>query len=489
VSPLDRYRAKRDPSRTPEPIPAADPPADKRGDSAGTRGGHEGDPVFVIQEHHARSLHWDFRLERDGVLVSWAVPKGLPADRGVNHLAVHVEDHPLEYGSFAGTIPDREYGGGTVTIWDSGTYESTEWTEKSVKVTLHGTRAEGRYGLFHTDGDNWMIHRIDPAPPGWEALPGLVRPMLATAASDLPGPDRDWAYEFKWDGVRAVVYVDGGRARALSRTDRDVTASYPELRGLGEALGSFQAVLDGEIVAFDDKGRPSFEALQPRMNTTEPGRVRRLAENVPVTYMIFDIMHLDGHSALQIPYAERRRLLESLELAGRHWATPPSEPGGGEVVLEAARLGGLEGVVAKRLDSPYRPGVRDPSWRKVKNFRTQSVVVGGWAVGQGRLEKDLGALLLGIPGADGLRYVGRVGTGFDDAERAELRRLLVAKARPTSPFATALPRAEAVGVSFADPELVGEVRFTEWTRTGRLRQPAWRGLRPDQRPEEVVVEP
>jgi bifunctional non-homologous end joining protein LigD len=487
MSPLERYRAKRDPAKTPEPVPPEDPPAPKKRSPAKKAKG--GELSFVIQEHHARSLHWDFRLERDGVLVSWAVPKGLPFDRGVNHLAVHVEDHPLEYGTFAGTIPEHEYGAGTVTIWDKGTYECTEWTDRSIKVTLHGSRVQGRYGLFHTDGENWMIHRVDPAPPGWEPLPALLRPMLCTPASELPSPDGDWAYEFKWDGVRAVVYVDGGRPRALSRTDRDVTASYPELRGLGEALGSLQVVLDGEIVALDEKGRPSFEALQPRMNTAEPGRVRRLAESVPVTYMIFDVMHLDGHSALGQPYRERRKLLEGLELAGPHWATPPSEAGGGAAVLKAARDMGLEGVVAKRLDSPYRPGVRDPSWRKVKNFRTQSVVVGGWAAGQGRLEDDLGALLLGIPGPGGLSYVGRVGTGFDDAERADLRRRLAAIETGTSPFAKTLPRAESVGVRWAQPVLVGEVRFSEWTRTGRLRQPAWRGLRPDQRPEEVVVEP
>jgi bifunctional non-homologous end joining protein LigD len=487
VSPLERYRAKRDPARTPEPVPAADPLPQASG--AAKRGRRAKEPSFVIQEHHARSLHWDFRLERDGVLVSWAVPKGLPMDRGVNHLAVHVEDHPIEYGSFAGTIPEHEYGAGTVTIWDRGSYECTEWTDDSVKVTLHGKRVQGRYGLFRTDGDNWMIHRIDPAPAGFEPLPALIRPMLATASSELPRPDADWGYEFKWDGVRTVVYVDGGRVRALSRTDRDVTSSYPELRGLGEALGSLQAVLDGEIVALDSAGRPSFETLQPRMNTAEPSRVRRLAETVPVTYMIFDVMHLDGHSALQVPYRERRRLLEGLELAGPHWATPPSESGGGQAVLDAARQGGLEGVVAKRLDSFYRPGLRDPSWRKVKNFRTQSVVVGGWAPGQGHLEGDLGALLLGIPGPAGLDYVGKVGTGFDAAERAMLRQQLGRLGRATSPFAKALPRPDAAGVHWVEPELVGEVRFSEWTRSGRLRQPAWRGVRPDQRPEEVVVEP
>jgi bifunctional non-homologous end joining protein LigD len=488
VSPLDRYRAKRDPGRTPEPVPAKDPPAGRRrrATGPGAEKGHA--PSFVIQEHHARSLHWDFRLERDDVLVSWAVPKGLPMDRGVNHLAVHVEDHPIEYGSFAGTIPGHEYGAGTVTIWDHGTYECTEWTDKSVKVALHGSRVEGRYGLFHTDGDNWMVHRVDPGPAGFEPLPGLVRPMLATASAELPAADDEWAYEFKWDGVRAVVYVEGGRVRALSRTDRDVTASYPELRALGESLGSLQAVLDGEIVALDGDGRPSFEALQPRMNTSGPARVRRLAESVPVTYMIFDLVHLDGHSALQVPYRERRRLLEALELAGPHWATPASHSGGGAAVLQAARDAGLEGVVAKRLDSPYRPGARDPSWKKVKNFRTQSVVIGGWATGRGRLEGDLGALLLGVFSPAGLDYVGRVGTGFDDWERSEPSRRLGALERATSPF-LGVPRAEAAGVRWAEPVLVGEVRFSEWTRAGRLRQPSWRGLRADQRPEEVVVEP
>ena len=246
MTPLDRYRAKRDPRRTPGAGPARLSRRRRR-----RRAGSS----FVIQEHHARSLHWDFRLERDGVLVSWAVPKGLPMDRGINHLAVHVEDHPLEYGTFAGQIPEHEYGAGTVTIWDSGTYECTEWSDDDIKVCLHGGRVKGRYGLFRTNGDNWMIHRTEAAPAGWERLPELVRPMLATPAVELPDHDDEWAYEFKWDGVRAVLYVEGGRVRALSRTDRDVTASYPELRGLGEALGSLQAVLDGEIVALDEAGQ------------------------------------------------------------------------------------------------------------------------------------------------------------------------------------------------------------------------------------------
>jgi len=210
--PLGAYQAKRDPAKTPEPMGTKRPRRQQKG----------GRPVFVIQEHHARALHWDFRLEHDGVLVSWALPKGVPEDPATNHLAVHTEDHPMEYGTFEGDIPRGEYGGGQVSIWDHGDYELEKWTESEVKVVLHGSRARGRYVLFATRGKNWMIHRMDPARPGFEPLPARIAPMLAAAGS-LPARDEEWAYEIKWDGVRAVVYVDGGRVRALSRTDKDIS--------------------------------------------------------------------------------------------------------------------------------------------------------------------------------------------------------------------------------------------------------------------------
>ncbi len=451
-----------------------------------------------MQEHHARSLHWDFRLERDGVLVSWAVPKGLPPDRGVNHLAVHVEDHPLEYGSFEGTIPHGEYGGGAVTIWDDGTYQCDEWTDRSVKVTLHGTkgRAEGRYGLFATGkpgtGDkNWMIHRIDPAPDFTPIPdPADLAPMLAVAGT-LPRASDDaeaaWRYEFKWDGVRALAFCDGGRARFISRNGRDVTASYPELRALGAALGTTQAVLDGEIVTLDDAGRPDFGALQERMHVADAARARRLSARVPVVFMLFDLLHLDGHATLDLPYLDRRRLLEGLELAGDHLATPPNFEGPGTVVLEAARTGGLEGVVAKRADSPYRPGRRSTEWVKVKNVTAQEVVIGGWASGRGGRTATLGSLLLGIPGPDGLAYVGRVGTGFSQATLRDLAARLARLERRTSPFAATTPVPAVAGstVHWVRPSLVGEVEYREWTREGRLRHPTWRGLRSDKDPASV----
>src|SRR4051794_6875499 len=290
---LDSYRAKRDFGHTPEP--AADVP-----------GGQEADaPRFVVQEHHARALHWDLRLEHEGVLASWAVPKGIPADPSRNHLAVRTEDHPLEYLEFHGDIPAGEYGAGTMRIWDRGTYELHKFRDAEVMVTFHGERVNGRYVLFRTRGKDWMIHRMDPPEdPDREPMPERIQPMLARAGQ-LPRDDGRWAYEIKWDGVRAIGYVEGGRLRLESRNGRDITPRYPELRELGRALGSREAALDGEVVAFDADGRPSFQRLQGRMHLTSEHAVRRLAEREPVSYVIFDLLYLDGHPLLDLPYAQR----------------------------------------------------------------------------------------------------------------------------------------------------------------------------------------
>jgi len=230
----------------------------------------------VVQEHHARRLHWDFRLERDGVLVSWAVPKGVPPDPKKNHLAVHVEDHPLDYIDFAGDIPVGNYGAGHVSIWDHGTYETEKWSEREVMVVLHGERVQGRYVLFRTDGENWMIHRMDPPQdPERQPMPDRIQPMLSKPASRVPSPDTRWGFEFKWDGIRALAFVDGGRVRLCSRTGEEITARYPEIHAMGRALGSQQVILDGEIVALDEGGRPSFEEIQQRMGLTSENEVRR----------------------------------------------------------------------------------------------------------------------------------------------------------------------------------------------------------------------
>jgi bifunctional non-homologous end joining protein LigD len=474
---LSTYRRKRSADRTPEPVPPEGPLP------------HGEDDTFVVQEHHARRLHWDFRLERDGMLVSWALPKGLPLDPGRNHLAVHTEDHPLEYAEFAGEIAKGEYGGGTVTIWDRGTYECEKWSDDEVMVVLHGERSQGRYVLFRTKDDSWMIHRMDPRPEDWEPVPELVRPMLATLGTLPPArDDAQFGYEMKWDGVRAVVYVDGGTVRVLTRNDRDVVASYPELRGLGDALGATRVVLDGEIVAVDKRtGRISFSALQQRMHVQDASRARRLADLAPVTYLAFDVLHLDGRSTVDLPYTERRTLLEQLGLRGQHWDVPPYFTGGGPDVVAASREQGLEGVMAKRLTSTYLPGRRTRDWVKVKNVLTQEVVVAGWRPGQGSRENEIGSLLLAIPGEDGLDYVGQVGTGFTREILADLKRRLKPLERKTSPFSAPLPT-RVKDAHWVTPRLVGEVQFGEWTRDGRLRHPSWRGLREDKSPEEVARE-
>ena len=538
-APLSEYRRKRDPSRTPEPIPpegklttakkataskkkateqspATTKAAAKKAATTETRPGTDKkQPRFVIQEHHATSLHWDFRLEHDGVYVSWALPKGLPVSPKENHLAVHVEDHPLEYGSFQGTIPAGEYGGGQVSIWDKGTYQPEKWRDREVMVVLHGKRAKGRYVLFPTNGKNWMIHRMDPAPAGFEPLPADLSPMLATAG-ELPmnrnAKRGEWAYEFKWDGLRVLLWIDGGRPRAESRNGNDMTVAFPELRDLAEAVGSDQVLLDGELVALDDEGRPRFSRLQHRMHISSAREATAAAAKYPASMIVFDVLHLNGHSLLDSTYDERRAILEGLKLSGPSWGmTPTFTDDPGDQVMRTAVDIGMEGVVSKRRSSIYRPGVRSRDWIKTKHVRTQEVVVGGWSDGQGERKATFGALLLGLPEQDPaaettstrnksapgsppratgpvrLTYVGKVGTGFTESDRRELLARLTP--RSTSPFGGELPSAVTRGAHWVRPDVVGEVSFTEWTPDGVLRHPVWRGQRVDKSVKQVVREP
>jgi bifunctional non-homologous end joining protein LigD len=474
---LAGYRKKRDFASTPEPTGEEARAAER--------------PRFVIQEHSATRLHWDMRLEREGVLVSFAIPKGLPEAPKENRLAVRTEDHPLEYLDFKGEIPKGEYGAGTMTIWDRGTYECLKWEARKIEVRLHGERLDARYALFPIDKDenpkNWMIHRMDPpADPDREPMPAHVKPMLARQL-ELPRDEREWAFEVKWDGVRAIAYSQPGELRLESRNLNDITDSYPELARLNRALSSHAAVLDGEIVAFDDDGRPSFEALQPRMHVGSRAQAKRLAASRPVTYVIFDLLWFDGHSLMGLPYSERRERLVGLALQGENWQTPEHVVGEGSALLEVTRKQGLEGIVAKRLSSTYQPGARTRDWLKVKSFGRQELVIGGWLPGKGKRGDSIGALLLGVYEPHGkLRYVGRVGTGFSERELERLAGLLAPLRREDSPFgAGERPPREAV---FVEPRLVAEVEFREWTRGGNLRQPSYKGLREDKRAEEVVRE-
>ena len=476
--PLDiaTYNAKRDFKKTAEP--------------KGRKLKGSGDS-FVVQKHDASRLHWDFRLELDGVLKSWTVPKGPSIDPADKRLAVRTEDHPLEYLEFEGDIPRGEYGAGKMRIWDRGTYETHKFDDAKVEVTFHGERLHGRYGLFllkkrkgEAAGKDWMIHRMDPPEdPDREPMPERLVPMLAKPSPQgLPPDDERWSYEIKWDGVRALAYSEPGRLRFESRNRNDISASYPELKALNRALSSHRAILDGEIVAFDENGRPSFGRLQGRMHIGSESAARRRMKDTPVHYVAFDLLWLDGHSLMELPYEERRARLQELELQGAHWQTPDHVVGNGAAVLAASLENGLEGVVAKKLDSPYLPGRRSPCWLKVKNVRREDVVVGGWLPGEGKRRERIGALLVGVPEDGRLRYAGRVGTGFTEAELDRLAKVL--EQREDSPFGgTPKPPRAAV---YVQPTRLAEVEFTEWTSEGMLRHPSYKGLREEAPPSAFL---
>lgn len=519
---LREYRSMRDPAKTSEPM-------------GGTPGGAGGDaPTFVIQEHHARALHYDFRLEHDGVLVSWALPKGVPTDTKKNHLAVQTEDHPLEYGAFEGTIPQGEYGAGEVAIWDAGTYELEKWRDdEEVIVTLHGEKhGTHRYALIHTGGDgraanNWLIHLMkddgghpggpktstaedstannsttdgstaDASPASRAAADAPARPasgpspMLATlgGAGDIAligEDDGDWAFEMKWDGIRAIAVIHGAEVSLFSRNGIEQIVTYPELRALGDAVDG-GTVLDGEIVAFDRSGRPDFGVLQTRMRLTRLAEVEKAMASTPVQFLAFDLLEHDGGSTMKNPYDDRRALLEEIVTETGPVRVPAAFTGDLDAALSSSRQLRMEGVIAKRRDSRYTPGRRSKSWVKLKHHLTQEVVIGGWRPGRGSRSGAVGSLLLGVPDGEGLRYVGRVGTGFIDSQLAEmlprLRRL-----ERKSPALDGVPAIDARDAHWVTPSLVGEVEFTEWTPMKRLRHPTWRGWRPDKEPADVAPE-
>lgn len=536
---LEVYRSRRDASKTPEPVPEA-PSAGAGTDSAGSE---PSAPTFVIQEHHARALHFDFRLEHDGVLVSWALPKGEPVDTTHNRLGVQTEDHPLEYGSFEGTIPKGEYGAGTVTVWDRGTYDLHKWREgEEVIVTLHsdgsgGTdRGSRRIALIHTahsgGGNSWLVHRMadegggqhgsaarrrgrsagssedaghagpdpdDPAgttggPGGGTSAGGKpLTPMLATPGTVEDLDEDDWAFEMKWDGIRAIATVvadrDGapGSVRLTSRNGNDLTASYPELGVLSSCVDE-DVVLDGEIVALDRAGRPDFGRLQTRMNLTARRDVAVAQKAQGVDYMAFDLVERAGRRLTRVGYDGRREALEEVVSESGPVHVPPAFTSDAATALAASEELGLEGIVAKRRSSTYRPGRPAHTWVKVKHVQTQEVVVVGWRTGNGARAETLGSLLVAVPDDSGvLRYAGRVGTGFTDATLERLSEELARHPRATPPVDD-VPAADARDAHWVRADRVGEVAIGGWTAQGRLRHPVWRGWRTDKSPSDVVRE-
>jgi DNA ligase D-like protein (predicted ligase) len=392
---------------------------------------------------------------------------------------VHTEDHPLEYGSFEGTIPKGEYGGGKVVIWDAGTYDTEKFNDSGdaekgeVIVTLHGQRISGRYALIQTNGDQWLAHRMkDQHVFDFDDL----APMLATHGSVAKLTASQWAFEAKWDGYRLLVDADHGTVRLRSRSGRDLTKEFPQLRSIAADLADHHVVLDGEVVALDASGVPRFSEMQNRARATR------------IEFWAFDIVYLDGRSLMRARYRDRRQLLETLAAGARSLTVPELLSGNGQQALKYSRKHQWEGVIAKKRDSTYQPGRRSASWIKDKYWNTQEVVIGGWRAGEGGRGSGIGSLLMGIPGADGLRFVGRVGTGFTDRDLGNLKQTLAPLRTDESPFNARLSTQDAKGVTFVKPTLVGEVRYSEWTSDGRLRQPSWRGLRPDKEPAEVVKE-
>ncbi len=489
---LAPYLAKRTANRTPEPMPETAP----AGSGAGSR--------FVIQEHHASRLHYDLRLERDGVLVSWAVPRGVPETSARNNLAVMTEAHPIEYLTFAGDIPRGEYGAGTMTIWDTGTFEAEKWRDDEVIFTATG-RPGGplgtvRLALIRTTGDGeksqWLLHRMaapDARRPERRAAPRPERrtestaPMLATPATEAEAAraaarwGEPWV-EFKWDGIRAVGTWDGARLTLRARSGTDITARYPELTDVDPGFGPDPLVVDGEIVALDASGAPSFSRLQNRMHLTKPREIAREAARVPVSFFLFDALASGEGGATALPLSERRRLLEERTRGAIPAIVLPPVADDVAAALATARALGLEGVVVKDPRAPYRPGQRSEAWLKVKITLTQEVVIGGIRAGKGGRTGGIGSLLLGIPGTDGLAYVGRVGSGFTERELARLDALL--ERADVDPFLD-VPRADASDAVWVRPDVVGEVEFAEFTPNGTLRHARWRGLRPDVAPSDV----
>ncbi len=466
---LQEYRKKRDPKQTPEPF-------------GGKKRGKQ--PIFVVQRHDARRLHYDFRLERNGALASWAVPKGVPLEPGQRALAVHVEDHPLEYATFEGVIPKGQYGAGPVEIWDNGTYELLEEKKDGgLTVRLHGKRLEGVWTLVPAklDGNprNWLILRKREQGAAEPGPRRRYQPMLATLADEVPRGS-GWLYEVKWDGYRAIADVRGSETTLTSRNDNDLTGRFESVaKEISKAVKTPDCVLDGEVCALDEQGRATFSAMQQGKSGTR------------YVYVVFDVLEVEGEAVVDLPLAKRRERLGAL-LDRRNQNVQFSESfDDGDALFHAAEVQGFEGIMAKRVDSRYEPGRRGKSWLKIKTHGRQEFVIAGYTKGQGRRSGRFGALILGYHGEDGeLVYAGNVGTGFTDGEIEKLLEKLKPLERKASPFdeIPKMPKVRKDAVSWVEPKLVAEIQFAEWTHDARLRAPSYQGLREDKPADDVERE-
>ncbi len=516
---LATYRKKRDFKQTPEP--------------SGRKEKAPENMRFVVQMHRATRLHYDFRLEAGGVLASWAVPKGPTLVPGDRRLAMHVEDHPLDYRDFEGTIPPGQYGAGSVIVWDRGTYSLAEGTDPAaeiangkIKFVLHGKKLKGEFTLVKIKaredehGEPWLLLKdrdehadakydpakhpesvksgktladiaADPKSQTWQSKPSsrhaaAKRPravkrdpvphpkalMLATLV-EKPFDDPQWLFEIKWDGYRALCTIEDGELTLRSRNGLDMLQRFPGLAELATAFKSVPVVVDGEIVSLDAEGRSAFQRLQESQK-----------KPAGLTYAVFDLLYADGADLRQTPLEERKRLLERLIANDELVLYSKHVVGKGERLFEVARDRRLEGIIGKRRDSTYQER-RSRDWVKIKTGLEQEFVVGGWTEPKGS-RRGFGALLVGVYEKKSLRYVGSVGTGFTTKMLADLYERLRKIERKTSPFSNDVDA--NAPVHWAAPQLVVEVRFAEWTRDGYLRQPAYTGMRLDKEPKDVVAE-
>ena len=489
---LSEYRSKRDFRRTPEPPPEATGTARRAVAPSGSlpKAPHaaglaepaklEPGPVFCIQQHHARALHHDVRFEHDGVLVSFAVPKRLPEEPGVRHLAVRTEDHPMDYLTFSGSIPQGEYGAGEVRLFDLGAYEPLEVTDGKWTVRLHGSRYHGAEYHFVRTKQDWICLLGGRTPLPAPAPPPTYEPMMAQLVRD-PFDDEAWLFEVKWDGHRCLAAL-GQSTRLTSRTARDVTGQFPELDALHRQLAARNAVVDGEIVAFDQDGQPSFQRMQDRFHRA-PDELARQRGRVPIQFLAFDLLWLDGESLLELPLADRRARLAEVLVPRDDVRISQAVQGRGTAFFDQIKGLRLEGVVAKRLASQYRPGARSPDWRKVKAVKRQDCVIVGWTRGKGGRSSTLGSLLLAVYDGGKPRYVGNVGTGFT---HSFLERLLpdLEDREQENPPVEVPPDPRLRGARWVRPELVCEVEYQGWTDDWRLRAPSFKGIRTDKLPED-----
>jgi len=527
---LKKYAEKRHFKQTPEPPPAS-PGTARRTDT------HPSTLQFCVQRHHASHLHYDFRMEVDGAFKSWAVPKGPTLDPDQKRLAMMVEDHPIEYGSFEGVIPKGNYGAGSVMLWDRGAYDllgdatvDEQLKRGDFKFRLSGEKLSGEFALVRMKrgkGNEWLLikKRDSAAEPGWDpedhsqsvltgrtqeeiargleaveppkpsprpkpttsTMPKIIAPMLAELGKGTPPATGDWLYEVKWDGVRALCFIDGGKLHMVSRNANAMEKQYPELSILPHQVNARQAILDGEIVALDAHGKPSFELLQRRINVAEASAIARLSRNSPVVFIAFDLLYLDGSDLRQTPLIERKKLLKDVLTPNELVRYSEYFTGSGPQILEAVKAQGLEGMVAKRPDSPYESR-RSPDWVKWKVVDTASLVICGFTPGEGSRsgENLFGALVLGIFDGGQLKWAGNVGTGFDRKKIETVYAKLAPLLSPHPPFTgeKGLPRK----VAWTRPELVCEVKYANWTEEGRLRAPVFMGLRPDIEPADCVSE-